>query len=202
MKKYTLMLLGLFLYSCLVALPFEFQKSYTNSKGIKAAKAQQKDKAFSLFNDNAVRYPEDGRLQYNLGTGFYQKGQYDQAIKAWQSTLDSKKQPAPSQTWYNIGNAYYQKQEWQNALKAYKQSLLADPKNQNARYNYELVKRQLQQNQQQQQQNQQQQQQKPQQQDRKKQEAEKILQALDEKEQSSKRKQDTNGEKITNPKYW
>ena len=58
---------------------------------------------------------------------------------------------------YNAGNAAYQTQQLEQSLEHYRRALLNDPSNQDAKFNYEFVKRQLEEQQQQQDQQQDQQ---------------------------------------------
>ena len=114
-------------------------------------------------------------LYNNLGSTLYRQQQYDKANEAFtRSALAATDQMALARAAYNRGNAAYAAQKPEEALNAFRQALLANPNDAQARYNYELVKRQMQQqknpqskpnpNQQNQQQNQQQQNQQNQQQ--------------------------------------
>jgi len=88
------------------------------------------------------------------GAAQYKAGKYEEALKSLEG-LDNP------ESWYNKANALAQLSRYPEAIEAYKKALKLNPKHQDAKYNKELVEKQLQkqQNQQQNQQNQQQNQQ-------------------------------------------
>ena len=113
---------------------------------------------------------EDGRapdrnyfgLQNNLGAALYRQEQFDAADAAFARAAEhAPSDPDFARASYNAGNASFQRQDLESALAHYRNALLADPANEDARYNYEFVRRQQeeQQDQQNQEQNQEQQQQ-------------------------------------------
>ena len=97
-------------------------------------------------------------LQNNLGAALLKSGDAAAAREAFARAIASAPSPGDqARTEYNAGNAAFEARDLQQALNQYRQSLLKNPNNPDAKFNYEYVKRQLeqQQNQQQQQQNQQ-----------------------------------------------
>ncbi len=68
----------------------------------------------------------------------YRNGDYQQAIDAL-AGIES------ADAYYNKGNAYAQLKQWQAAIGAYEQALRREPEHADAKYNLELVKRQLEQ---------------------------------------------------------
>ena len=95
-------------------------------------------------------------LQNNLGAALLKSGDAAAAREAFGRAIASA--PAPgdaARTEYNAGNAAFEERDLQQALNHYRQSLLKNPDNVDAKFNYEYVKRQQQQQQQQNQQNQQ-----------------------------------------------
>lgn len=116
----------------------------------------------------AVDAPERLRyaLENNLGAALLKAGDVAGAREAFDRALVAASVPSDAaRTWYNAGNASYAEKDLAKAVERYRQSLLQDPTNQDAKFNYEFAKRQLEQQQQQQQgSNQQQQQQQKQQQ--------------------------------------
>ena len=104
-----------------------------------------------------VADPADGRayfgLLHNLGSSLYRMEDYENAKKV----LDQAMQAAGSEqdfsrAAYNAGNTAVQMQDLQNAVNYYRNALLADPDNEDAKFNYEFAKRRLEEQQQQQQQ--------------------------------------------------
>ncbi len=91
-------------------------------------------------------------LQNNLGAALHQQGDFALARPAFARAMET----APSQAdfaraAYNAGNNTFREEQAEAALDFYKKALLADPANADAKFNYEFVKRRLEQQQQQQQ---------------------------------------------------
>ncbi len=94
-------------------------------------------------------------LQNNLGSALYRQENFDGAAAAFnQAAEQAQSESDYARASYNAGNTAFQRQDLEAALAHYKNALLADPSNTDARYNFEFVKRQQQQNQEQNQENQ------------------------------------------------
>lgn len=168
---------------------------------------------------------------YNLGNALFRQDKYPEAAEEFTKAaqyIDTKKdKEKTAKTFHNLGNSYFAQQQYDKAIAAYQQSLRANPKDDETRYN--LVKsmqllqqqqqqdqkqdqkqdqqqqQQQQQEQQQEQQEQQQQQQQQQQQEQQmdKETAEQILQALEQDEQETQEKlQRQQGSKRRVEKEW
>ena len=154
MKKILILLIGL-ITSNIFAEILTYDKVLKNLKGTKFYKKEEFDQANEEFNENAIKNPNDGRLQYNLGNSQYKKGDLEAAENSYSLSLRDQDFKDKSQVFQNLGNVKFQQQDYKNAILNYRNSLIEDPQNLDARYNYELAARYLQrqQNQQQQQQN-------------------------------------------------
>lgn len=171
---------------------------------------------------------------YNLGDALFKQDKYADAQAEFETAakmLDKKEDKERyAKVMHNIGNCNYAQQQYDKAVQAYMQSLRANPKDNDTRYNLVKAMEMLQQQQQQQQQQQnqdqkqdqqqqeQQQQQQEQQQDQQQQEqqqeqqnedqmdketAEQILQALEQDEQDTQEKlQRQQGKKRRVEKEW
>ena len=171
---------------------------------------------------------------YNLGDALFRQNKYPEAaeefMKAAQVIDPKKDKQKAAKTYHNLGNSLFAQQQYDKAITAYQQSLRANPKDNDTRYNMVKAMQMLQQQQQQQQQNQQnqdQQQQQEQQQQQQEQEqnqdqqqqeqqqqqqdeqqmdqetAEQILQALEQDEQDTQEKlQRQQGSKRRVEKDW
>ena len=154
---------------------------------------------------------------YNLGNALFRQDKYPEAAEEFEKAarlIDPKKDKSKAaSTYHNLGNSYFAQQQYDKAIAAYQQSLRANPKDDETRYNLVKAMQMLQQQQQQQQnqqqkqdqQQQQQQQQEQQQQEQQQEEqqqqqqeqqeqqmdketAEQILQALEQDEQETQEK--------------
>lgn len=113
------------------------------------------DRGLASLSDEAPRLLRYGLLN-NLGAALLQAGDAQAAGEAFARALNEAPAPADvARTSYNAGNASFATEDLESALEHYRHSLLTDPNNEDAKFNYEFVKRRLQQ-QQEQQQNQQQ----------------------------------------------
>lgn len=166
---------------------------------------------------------------YNLGDALFKQDKYADAQAEFETAakmLDKKSDKTRySKAMHNIGNCNFAQQQYGQAVAAYQESLRANPKDDDTRYNLvkamELLQQQQQQNQdqkqdqkQQQQQEQQQDQDQNQQQEQQQQEqqqqdqmdketAEQILQALEQDEQDTQEKlQRQQGKKRRVEKEW
>lgn len=98
-------------------------------------------------------------LLNNLGAALYRAGEHEQAGVAFTSAATMSQAPEDLvRASYNAGNAAFQTQQLEQSLEHYRRALLSDPSNADAKFNYEFVKRRLQEQQQQQQDQQQDQQ--------------------------------------------
>ncbi|MCY4675148.1 MAG: tetratricopeptide repeat protein [Bacteroidetes bacterium] len=89
-------------------------------------------------------------LQNNLGIALHQKGDFEGARNAFGEALaHAPHDRAKSTPAYNAGNNAFKNQQLEEALAHYREALLADPDNEDAKYNFEFVSRQLQEQQQQ-----------------------------------------------------
>jgi Ca-activated chloride channel family protein len=156
---------------------------WSKNEGIDLYDQKDYKGAYDVFQNQLQRNPDSGGLEFDSGASAYKEGDYDKALESFGKVLGSPNQALREQAEYNLGNTLVQRgalqegkgekiKEWTEALKHYDQALKVDPKNADAKYNEDVVrkmidelnKKQQQQNQQQQKQQKQNQQQQNQQQ--------------------------------------
>ncbi|MCD4650954.1 MAG: tetratricopeptide repeat protein [Candidatus Cloacimonetes bacterium] len=150
--RYSFILIIFLAFSGLISADvLTYEKALTNLKAIKSYEQGDFEKAEQSFRDNSIDYPEDGRLHYNLGNASYKKGDLDNAASQYEMALRNSKFKQQSNAWQNLGNVFFQQQDYNKALASFRNSVITDPHNEDARYNFELTRRlmQSQQNQQQ-----------------------------------------------------
>lgn len=110
------------------------------------------------YEDLLVDIPKSPYILHNLGLSLLRKDRNDKAITNLREatsgleglkTGKSRKNKLKNEFYYNLGNALYSSAEknqdqqslanYQEALECYKQAMEADPKDMNAKYNYELT---------------------------------------------------------------
>jgi len=131
-----------------------YDKVFKNLKGIKEYNNDNFEKSEDIFNENSINNPRDGRLHFNKANSKYKTGKLEEAEQEYQMALKDQNFRNRSETYHNLGNVKFQEQDYKEAIKQYRNALIEDPENLDARYNYELTSRFLQQQQQQQQQSQ------------------------------------------------
>ena len=172
------------------------QKEARNVKeGNKQYVAQKFTEAQKFYEQGIADNSDSYSANFNLGNSLFRQKKYKEALEQYQkaATLTKEKKEIAS-AFHNVGNALMEEKNYEKSVEAYKNSLKANPKDDDTRYNlavaqYLMKKQQEQQKQQQQQQKQEQQQeqqkqeQKQQQQPKMQQEQiEQILKALEQDE--------------------
>lgn len=89
--------------------------------------------------------PNSPLIRFNDGNALYQTREFQRATDAFRAALESGDPALESKAWYNMGNALYRQQQLEESLEAYKQALRRDPMDVDAKHNLELVREQLQQ---------------------------------------------------------
>lgn len=108
---------------------------------------------------------EDPQLRFNAGTAAYRNGQYRDAVKQFDQAIATPDLKLQESAYYNRGNSLFwlgeqapdpaqRKENWQKALKDFELSSKLNPQDPDAKYNYDFVKKRLEELQQQQQQQQ------------------------------------------------
>ena len=128
--------------------------------------------ASEYYSQKLEKSPDDPELHYNFGTAAYKNNMFDDAIASFSRTLESNNIDLQKKAYYNRGNSYYRKglemvqgdpqatiEQWQQALESLQAVLELAPEDENALYNHELIKKQLEELQKQQEEKQQQKQQ-------------------------------------------
>ncbi len=93
--------------------------------------------------------PESFEATYDLGNALYKAEMFDKAeqtmTRAAADTLRTDAERA--EAFYNLGNAQFKQQKYKEALESYRRSLLLDPTDMEAKYNYAYTKKLLEQEQ-------------------------------------------------------
>lgn len=125
-------------------------------KGNQLYQAGQYDQAVEKYDKALQHRPESDIINFDLGTAYYKKKEYPNAVSHLQKALLSDDPGLRFKASYNLGNALYYSgiaQEKTNvdlaissleqALTNYENVLKADVKDEDAKYNYDIVKKEL-----------------------------------------------------------
>jgi len=115
------------------------------------------DEASQQYNQGLLDAPDSARLHFNLGAARYKEGKWDEALAALEQVAADDGEPArTAAVAYNLGNVKFRQgqaveaseaqkalQLWAEALVAYRRALGANPDDQDAKFNHELVERKI-----------------------------------------------------------
>ena len=187
------------------------QKEARNVKeGNKQYVAQKFKEAQKFYEQGIADNSDSYSANFNLGNSLFRQKKYKEALEQYQkaATLTKEKKEIAS-AFHNVGNALMEEKNYEKSVEAYKNSLKANPKDDDTRYNlavaqYLMKKQQEQQQQKQEQQQQQKQEQKQQQQPKMQQEQiEQILKALEQDERDvQERRKIQMGQRSKTDKEW
>lgn len=79
----------------------------------------------------------------NIGAAQYRQQNYPEARQSFSAALNANDASIKGKAYYNLGNTLYRMQRPQEALEAYANALKIQPQDQEARLNFEFVKKQL-----------------------------------------------------------
>lgn len=113
--------------------------------------------AFEQFGEVLAQGVDEPWLHYNMGNAAYKAGDFEQAQKSYSQALDSAPEAELlARAGYNIGNSYYRMAEqletvdledalalYNDALLQYKSAIEQNPDDFDAKFNYELTERKI-----------------------------------------------------------
>jgi Ca-activated chloride channel family protein len=92
--------------------------------------------------------PKSKEAQFNLGNSYYKQQRFDEAMREHGNVgVAMKSAEEQAETYYNIGNSLYCTNKFQEAVEAYKKSLRLNPNDEDARYNLQMAREKLKQQQ-------------------------------------------------------
>jgi len=131
--------------------------AFATSPGLDAYRSGKFEDAYSQFQQTLKTHPEsraEDKLQFDSGAAAYKLKDYGKAMESFSQALLSQDTGLQGKGHYNLGNTLYQRgdaqksddkklSDWTNALDHYEQTLKLDPQNQEAKDNYDYVKRKI-----------------------------------------------------------
>jgi tetratricopeptide (TPR) repeat protein len=112
-------------------------------KGREAYAAGNYEEALKAFEAAKQERPNDPAVDFNRGDALAKLGRIPEAREVFRSVTESNRPDLRQKAWYNLGNLHATTGDRQEALKAYRRALTLDPKDVQARHNYEVVLRNL-----------------------------------------------------------
>ncbi len=142
---------------------FKFLSELQNEKANALYKKGQIGKAKTEYLRALKTDPSSPKISYNLGNALFREGAFKESqetyqkaaitpagggssLTGWRAGASGGKEPEPlfqAKAFYNLGNSQYRQKDLPGAAEAYKKSLRLNPNDQDAKYNLELVLKQL-----------------------------------------------------------
>lgn len=114
-----------------------------NQQGNRAYRKGDFDRALAEYRKAQERLPGERILNYNSGTALLGSQKSEEAVQSLMSAAGDPRREVQSRALYNAGNALAAAGKLDEALGTYRQAVMADPRNLDAKFNYELTKRRL-----------------------------------------------------------
>ena len=128
------------LFSSPFLFGFSFLADLKNEKGNELYKKGQVGKARTEYAGAMKSDPKSPEIAYNLGNALYKEGAFKESLGAYEKGAKTQKDPSfLSKAFYNLGNSLYRNQDPAKAIEFYKQALRLDPRDEDAKYNLELL---------------------------------------------------------------
>ena len=116
-------------------------------KGQKLFDQEKYDEARKYYESILDKRDEDKAALFGVGSSAYYQNDIEGALNSFGNTLDSEDDQLKSKSYYNLARILQDKNELEKSLAFYRKSLELDPSDIDAKVNYELLKRQISQNQ-------------------------------------------------------
>ena len=112
-------------------------------------------RGLSYYEDILKDNPELPEAHFGAGHSAYTVDNFERAQKEFEAAAQSEQEKLQAMSHYNLGNTLHRQGQLDQSLMAYRKAIQLDPEDMDAKYNYELTQRMLQQMQSQQSQQQQ-----------------------------------------------
>ncbi|MBC8345895.1 MAG: tetratricopeptide repeat protein [Candidatus Marinimicrobia bacterium] len=109
-------------------------------KGINYYQSQEYDEAQKYYESVLLENGRNPQAQFGRGSSAFQQGDLETAKHAFEQSLKSKDTQLQSKAMYNLGNTFYKNEKKEEALAFYRKALELNPKDKDAKYNYEFLK--------------------------------------------------------------
>ncbi len=142
------------LASALVWLALAQTAAASSSGALRSYEDGHYQSSFLEYKRLLDKNPQDPRLSFNAGSAAYQAKQYDEAVSLFSEALKSQDIKLQEQAFYNLGNTQFragqgmtepqqQQQAWEAAVQNFENARKLNPKDEDAKFNLEVVKKKL-----------------------------------------------------------
>lgn len=142
-RDLNLLILSVILIGAVLTLPHTATGA---NAGEKAFQEGDYDAAVEYYQ-SVLEDREIPEASYNLGNALYKQGKLEESVRAFERSLAINSPGEKAQVMYNLGNAMANAQKYQQSAAFYQRALELQPDDRDAKYNLELIRRKMQQQQ-------------------------------------------------------
>jgi len=113
---------------------------YGDDEGLNNYKNKKFEEAKSYYEQVIANTEENSAAVLGLGASQYQLGDIPNAAKSFEEAIKSEDKEIQEKAYYNLGNAIYDQQRPQESIAFYRKALELNPNDNDAKFNYELAK--------------------------------------------------------------
>src|SRR5699024_2620902 len=114
---------------------------HAHAKAQKANKKGEFYEAEAEFRKAISGNPDQMDSRYNLGSTYYDQGQYKESLMRFEEAAKlAENKAAKHAAYHNLGNSLMKNNEYRKAEQAFKEALRNDPTDEETRYNYAIAK--------------------------------------------------------------
>ncbi len=114
-----------------------------NNAGINAYKKGEYNRALEKFLSAKGMNPDSNLLKNNTALTLYNLKKYEKALNEFSKVDPKKLGMKSSDFYYNLGDSYFRLKKFKKALDSFKKSLLLNPTDINAKKNFEITLKKL-----------------------------------------------------------
>jgi len=113
-------------------------------KGQKLYQEGKFDEARAYYENILLNREKDDAARFGLGVSAYQQKDLETASQVFNDVMITNDKSLQSKALYNIGTLFNEQKKVEESLAFFKKAIESDPLNEDAKFNYELLKRHLQ----------------------------------------------------------
>ena len=113
---------------------------FGQDKGITHYQSQEYEAAQEYYESVLMDNGNNSQAQFGRGSSAFQRGDMETAKHGFEQSLKSHDVQLQSKAMYNLGNTFFKSEKKEEALAFYRKALELNPKDKDAKYNYEFLK--------------------------------------------------------------
>jgi len=113
---------------------------FADDDGLNNYKNKKFEEAKLYYEKILTARENDAAASLGLGASQYQLGDIPNAAKSFEEALKSEKRNIQDRAYYNLGNSLYNQQKMEESIAYYRKALELNPNDDDAKFNYELAK--------------------------------------------------------------